>query len=39
MPAAAAQVQVQLQKLISEDRLMLVAVSSMEKHVVVPDER
>jgi glyoxylase-like metal-dependent hydrolase (beta-lactamase superfamily II) len=39
IPAAAAQVEVQLQKLISEDRLMLASPSSMEKHVVVPDER
>jgi len=39
IPAAAAQVEVQLQKLISEDRLMLASPSSMEKQVVVPDER
>lgn len=39
IPAAAAQVQVQLQKLISEDRLMLGSPSSTEMRVVVPDER
>jgi glyoxylase-like metal-dependent hydrolase (beta-lactamase superfamily II) len=39
IPAAAAQVQVQLRKLISEDRLMLGSPSATEMHVVVPDER
>ncbi len=39
IPAAAAQVQVQLEKLISENRLVLTSPSSAEMHVVVPDER
>lgn len=44
IPAAAAQVRVQLEKLISENRLMLGSPSSTssspaELHVVVPDER
>ncbi len=37
--AAASQVRVQLQKLISEQRLLLRSPSSTEMHVVVPDER
>ncbi len=39
IPAAAAQVRVQLEKLISEKRLLLTSPSSTEMHVVVPDER
>jgi glyoxylase-like metal-dependent hydrolase (beta-lactamase superfamily II) len=39
MPAATSQVRVQLQKLISEERLLLGPPSSTGMHVVVPDER
>lgn len=38
LPAAAAQVVVQLEKLISEDRLKLNSPSPTELHVVVPDD-